>query len=217
MSWFLRISTLFLEPPLSQYVAVCCSATHCNTLRLLRISTFFWSLHCSSVLQCVAQQHTATHCDFWEFPPFLEPPLFQCVAVCCSATHCNTLRLVRISTFFWSLHFFYFCGSCAQTQRTRVLHPSYLHTIQLSLHKTRCNTLTATHCNTLQLTATHCSSLQHNTRCTSTLFNCLYIKLAATHCNTLQHTATHCNTLQHTAAHCNTTPAVPRCYSIVST
>jgi len=40
---------------------------------------------------------------------------------------------------------------------------------------TRCNTHTATHCNTLRHTATHCNTLQHT----------------ATNCNKLQHTATH--------------------------
>ena len=76
-----------------------------------------------------------------------------------------------------------------------------------------CDTLSITHCNTLQHTATHCNTLQH----TATHTHCNTLQNTITHCNTLHNictnsvsrdtlSTTYCNTLQHTATHthCNT-------------
>jgi len=113
-----------------------------------------------------------------------------------AATHCNTTKC-----------------NCNLLQHIHDVHKQRMSSAAfpwLVLTKYHCNTLAATHCNTLQRTATHCNAPQHinvnaeqaaDTTRGIPVTRIDKISLQHARCNTLQRTATHCNALQHTATH----------------
>jgi len=125
------------------------------------------SIHCCSVLQCVAVCCSVLQCAIFQSVSILMLccsenavavccSALQCVAVCCSVLQCAAVQLLRR----WCLRCWHFrkIADCYAPGKIVLQH-----------------TTTHTHCNTLQNIATHCNTLQ----CT------------AAHCSTLQHTATH--------------------------
>jgi len=78
-------------------------------------------------------------------------------------------------------------------EKESTLKVSRLHTTHPPLPRISHQSLTATHCNTLQHSATYSITLQH----TANPPTLAPAQPSITRCNTIQHTATQCNTLQH--------------------
>jgi len=192
-------------------VAVCCSGLRSVVECCSVMPRGSFSAPCSRVgaLFCSILRCVAVCCS-----------MLQCVSVCCSVVQCVTarcrvLQCAASGSFLRPL----LQVRCNELKEHEVWRSE-------SMTATHCNTLqhTATHCNTLQHTATHCSTLQHaaihcNTRVAvhtenysskwqNTATHCNTKQHKATQSNTKQHKATHCNTLQLTAIHCNAQAAV---------
>ena len=202
------------------------TATHCNTLQLIKskgIAHHLDTINLDFVLYTL--QHTATHCNLWfshrshinldtivvQIDRFLLKRLvFHCNTLQHTATHCNL----------WYSHGSHVNLGTIELQCVAVC--GYSHGLHINL-----GTIVAQidrfflkrrvfHCYVLQHSATHCN-IAH--------WGLLLSKWAlsmGTHCNTLQRTATHCNmahwwllllkqvlsmrthTATHTATRCNT-------------